>query len=460
MQSRRRRATAAAYLDGRIQANPQQMPGRRPDFNPPAAAAIKAVLLEIERHANRLVWAPLQTLLDVGGIIQADGAAAGHAQDARDEAARRIIMNHENVMKDICNPSSDRNIEGKPLTQLELTRVPYAERPYADQCLREVVRRLLGRRPGSFQLVQKLHDNTGPMAHAWATTAEYLLDRIQGTDAEMPGREPDMSTPASDAIKAVLREVAATARFGSENGVGSESWGPLHAGLSTMSRNSGDNMMGGAADKHSAKAREEAAKKLINGHVPILRDVTNGAPVTQLELQRVPTDYARFVDEMMREVAWRLIGGQRSSPPARPTTPVQAQTWSMAAQYLQSRIAIPRDLGPEAGAAFKAVILEVATVALSSFGGAGNGAGDPQLNAFAKAAGVGGVAGGTWQQMFCAIAEQIPHAIVLVDMKVPGLPPHTSMRPSKTLRSMRSRSARARTAASFRARRRRRRRSV
>ena len=146
-----------------------------------------------------------------------------------------------------------------------------------------------------------------------------------------------------------------------------------------MSRNSGDNMMGGAADKHSAKAREEAAKKLINGHVPILRDVTNGAPVTQLELQRVPTDYARFVDEMMREVAWRLIGGQRSSPPARPTTPVQAQTWSMAAQYLQSRIAIPRDLGPEAGAAFKAVILEVATVALSSFGGAGNGAGDPPM---------------------------------------------------------------------------------
>ena len=147
------------------------------------------------------------------------------------------------------------------------------------------------------------------------------------------------------------------------------------------------------AELAEAKAKhEEAAKKLINGHVPILRDVTNGAPVTQLELQRVPTDYARFVDEMMREVAWRLIGGQRSSPPARPTTPVQAQTWSMAAQYLQSRIAIPRDLGPEAGAAFKAVILEVATVALSSFGGAGNGAGDPQLNAFAKAAGVGGVA--------------------------------------------------------------------
>ena len=38
------------------------------------------------------------------------------------------------------------------------------------------------------------------------------------------------------------------------------------------------------------------------------------------------------------------------------------------------------------------------------------------------AAADGGVAGGTWQQMFCAIAEQIPHAIVLVDMKVPGLP--------------------------------------
>ena len=49
--------------------------------------------------------------------------------------------------------------------------------------------------------------------------------------------------------------------------------------------------------------------------MPILRDVTNGAPVTQLELPRVPPDYARFVDELMREVAWRLIGGQRSSLP-------------------------------------------------------------------------------------------------------------------------------------------------
>jgi hypothetical protein len=42
---------SAAYLDGRIQSTAEQMPGRRPDMSPGAAAAMKGVMAELRSEA-------------------------------------------------------------------------------------------------------------------------------------------------------------------------------------------------------------------------------------------------------------------------------------------------------------------------------------------------------------------------------------------------------------------------
>ena len=51
--------------------------------------------------------------------------------------------NHGRVLSDVCNPGP-LNIDGKPLTQLELRRVAAEDAHLADQALKEVARRVLG----------------------------------------------------------------------------------------------------------------------------------------------------------------------------------------------------------------------------------------------------------------------------------------------------------------------------
>merc|ERR1712110_1269503 len=63
-------------------------------------------------------WAALSELLykPAGeGLLTADGVAAGFDQQARDEAATKLIGNHSYVVNDICNPI--------PRTQTDLKRV-------------------------------------------------------------------------------------------------------------------------------------------------------------------------------------------------------------------------------------------------------------------------------------------------------------------------------------------------
>ena len=52
-----------------------------------------------------------------------DGALAAHSLEAR-RGGMKLRNNHERVLKDVCNASPDTNIDGKPLTQLGLVRVP------------------------------------------------------------------------------------------------------------------------------------------------------------------------------------------------------------------------------------------------------------------------------------------------------------------------------------------------
>eukprot|EP00966_Prymnesium_polylepis_P225694 5220775-Prymnesium_polylepis.1 len=82
-----------------------------------AGAAMKAVLAEV------CAWAPIALMLEtMPHGMEADGAAATHSAAAREEAACKLIGNHVNVLKDVANPSADKNIIGVPLTQLELKR--------------------------------------------------------------------------------------------------------------------------------------------------------------------------------------------------------------------------------------------------------------------------------------------------------------------------------------------------
>ena len=133
-------AAAAEYLQGRIQATPEHKPGRKPDMSQTASAAMKAVMVELWTAARSVnsgapQWTGLYEQLENGASPQADGAAASHAADARNEAAQALIYNHERVLLDITNPSPNKNIDGNPLTQLELVRVPTEQRPHVDALL-------------------------------------------------------------------------------------------------------------------------------------------------------------------------------------------------------------------------------------------------------------------------------------------------------------------------------------
>uniref|UniRef100_A0A7S2GAZ8 DUF4142 domain-containing protein n=1 Tax=Haptolina brevifila TaxID=156173 RepID=A0A7S2GAZ8_9EUKA len=130
-------------------------------------------------------------------LTKVSGAAAAHAAAAREEAARKLIVNHESVLRDVTNAN--------PRTQPDLTRLPSTAQPFVDQALREVARRLIGSRPGE-DGSEKLQLSAAAQV-AWAETAKYLDTRIQATAQEMPGRPPDMSEAAAAAMRAVLWEV-------------------------------------------------------------------------------------------------------------------------------------------------------------------------------------------------------------------------------------------------------------
>lgn len=138
----------------------------------------------------------------------ADGAAAEHASAARHEAARKLVYNHEAVLRDITRRG------GPPVSQPELARVD-ADEAVVDAALYEVARRLIGRVPG--QRVRAAKPSGEAQAATWAATAAYLSARLQGTSDDMSGvhkferRAADMSDAAAAAMRAVLAEVGAEA---------------------------------------------------------------------------------------------------------------------------------------------------------------------------------------------------------------------------------------------------------
>ena len=137
------------------------------------------------------VWAQLLEVIDVNWSPRAS---------ARMTAARKLITNHENVLRDITNAT--------PHTQLQLERVDASLAQYVDQALRETARRLLGRLPGASDILQEELDGTAPtQAAAWAQTAAFLDARIQSLPNERPGRATDMSPAAATAMRSVLQQL-------------------------------------------------------------------------------------------------------------------------------------------------------------------------------------------------------------------------------------------------------------
>ena len=109
---------AINYLDLRTQGVLEEKPGRTPDMSEIAAMGMRHVMQQMLHDAE--TFAP------------------------RREAAMALRNNQARVLKDVCNPSKELNIDGKPLTQLELRRVAPRYEALADEALREIERRLLG----------------------------------------------------------------------------------------------------------------------------------------------------------------------------------------------------------------------------------------------------------------------------------------------------------------------------
>lgn len=260
-------------------------------------------------------WAQLEDMLRQGASTAAQGVSGRHSTQARDEAATKIIGNHVRLIRDICNPSAGLNIDSKPLTQKELVRVAPAMQPHVDQGLREVARRLLG-----FGQPVMLDKSEAAM-EARAAAARYLYFRIQGTNEQKPGREPDMTLEAANAMIAVMIEV------------GDLQWEPfmkLHKGRESEMYDPG----------------VLAANKVVSNHFKFILDICNPSMIknidnimlTQTELRRVPAKDAAHVDAALRE-ACRILYDAVDIPQIKlDHSPAAQRARDLMVTYLETRI--------------------------------------------------------------------------------------------------------------------------
>jgi hypothetical protein len=154
-------AQAAAYLYGRIQASKREMPGRAPDMSPHAARAMRTSLAQIE-------------------------------------ASSKLMSNRETVVKDITNAGPGA-VKGSKLTQIGLKRVDPVHASKVDAMVGEVCDRLIGKKLSG--------PPTSEDAIVWRKAAVYFSQRIQVSASEKPGRDPDMSSAAAMAMRAVLATI-------------------------------------------------------------------------------------------------------------------------------------------------------------------------------------------------------------------------------------------------------------
>ena len=138
-------------------------------------------------------------------------------------------------------------------------------------------------------------------------------------------------------------------------------WDTLHRALEEASA---------APSAEASAAQLEAARKLIINHKRVVADMTNPYALSQGQLRRLPVSALADCDAAMREVARLLLGG--SDAAAEPSADAAA-SWVKACKYLDARLQLSAeeapgraaDMSPEAGAALRAALREVASLASS-----------------------------------------------------------------------------------------------
>lgn len=135
----------------------------------------------------------------------------------------------------------------------------------------------------------------------------------------------------------------------------------------------------GAAAGFSRAARQEASHQLVRNHEAVLLDMTNRGPSTkgvvqpklsQPTLARVEPGDARHADELLREVARRLLGANERLPQLRPSKDGGAKAaWRTGVAFLLSRIQVEEfmeqykrgpDMSEAAADAMRGVLRELA----------------------------------------------------------------------------------------------------
>merc|ERR1712217_995134 len=139
-------------------------------------------------------WSALERALNTNGGLAID-AAAKHSQQARFEAARKLITNRQAILNDICNPARRTMHNIHEVVPVHLAGT-------VESGMKETARRLLGA-SGS--------DNkpSSPVEkEAWVGMAKVISSRLQTSQQQCPNRAPDMSEEAGQALVDVLKEVA------------------------------------------------------------------------------------------------------------------------------------------------------------------------------------------------------------------------------------------------------------
>merc|ERR1711953_282932 len=138
--------------------------------------------------------------------------------------------------------------------------------------------------------------STTEEALVWNQAAKFLIYRLQASQGECPGREPDMSLAAATAMRKILAQI-------------------------------------------------EAGFKLMSNREKVVNDIINPAPKSQPELKRLDSKHKNTVDAMVSEVISRLLcfGVSSGKGSTIPGEGEQALVWAEAARFLNARIQTPDD---------------------------------------------------------------------------------------------------------------------
>jgi len=208
----------AKVMDARLQTSQEQCPDRKPDMSAAAGNALRDVLKEVcgEQFPSRVApfssgkmfkptnagpptcksdWSSLERALENYNPGLAINAAAKHSQQARFEAARKLITNRQAVLNDVCNPARKTMHNIHEVVPLHLAGT-------VESGMKETVRRLIGA-PGGVSRPD------GPTElEAWVGMAKVISSRLQTSTQQCPNRAPDMSEEAAQALVDVLKEVS------------------------------------------------------------------------------------------------------------------------------------------------------------------------------------------------------------------------------------------------------------